>query len=188
MPRQRPGKRSRQPLRSAAVTPSSRDTSSRSSPRSKRSTASCLRRADIRRRCPGVGPPPPACWARSDGPTPTPTSSSILHLLAVPICKSVSRRTVGRGNTHSQGDLPKLLAQARVLPPVTKRGPPVHAAPAPGTTNSTIVPCAGRHRSLSYRHTDRRPAVGRAFVPIRRWPELRREGWHSAPRRGRHAI
>ena len=31
----------------------------------------------------GVGPPPPAWWARSAGPTPTPTSSSILHLLAV---------------------------------------------------------------------------------------------------------
>src|SRR4051794_5477850 len=75
---------SRQPLSSAAVTPSSRDSSSRSSPRSRRSTASCLRRADIRRRCPGVGPATPAWWARSAGPTPTPTASSILHLLAVP--------------------------------------------------------------------------------------------------------
>src|SRR6188472_1318649 len=76
-------KASRQPLSSAAVTASSRETSSRSSPLSKRSTASCLRRADIRRRCPGVAPPPPACWARSNVPTPTPTSSSILLLLAV---------------------------------------------------------------------------------------------------------
>src|SRR6478672_3505283 len=76
-------KASRQPLSSAAVTASSRETSSRSSPLSKRSTASCLRRADIRRRCPGVAPPPPACWARSNVPTSTPTSSSILHLLAV---------------------------------------------------------------------------------------------------------
>ena len=73
---------SRQPLSSAAVTPSPRETSSRSSPRSSLSTASCLRRADIRRR--GVGPSPPAWVARSDGPTPTPSFSSILHLLAVP--------------------------------------------------------------------------------------------------------
>ena len=43
-------KASRQPLSSAAVTPSSRETSSRSSPRSSRSTASRLRPADIRRR------------------------------------------------------------------------------------------------------------------------------------------
>src|SRR4051795_13481708 len=74
---------SRQPLSSAAVTPSSRETSSRSSPRSRRSTASCLRRADIRPRRSGVDPPAPAWWARPDGPTPASTSSSILHLLAV---------------------------------------------------------------------------------------------------------
>src|SRR3954453_7961665 len=81
----------RQPLRSAAVTPSWRDSTSRSSPRNSLSTASCLRRADIRRRRSGVNPPAPsgvdppapAWWARSDGPTPAPTSSSILHLLAV---------------------------------------------------------------------------------------------------------
>src|SRR3954453_22702035 len=73
----------RQLLRSAAVPPSWRDSSSRSSPRSSLSTASCLRRADIRPRRSGVDPPPPAWWARSDGPTPAPTSSSILHLLAV---------------------------------------------------------------------------------------------------------
>ena len=72
-----------QPLRSAAVTPRWRDSNSRSSPRNSLSTASCLRRADIRRRRSGVDPPPPASWARSDGPTPAPTSSSILHLLAV---------------------------------------------------------------------------------------------------------
>src|SRR4051794_40255475 len=77
-------KASRQPLSSAAVTPSSRETSSRSSPRSSRSTASRLRPADMRRRGVGAGPPPPACGARSAGPAPTPTSSSILHLLAVP--------------------------------------------------------------------------------------------------------
>jgi hypothetical protein len=73
---------SRQPLSSAAVTPSPRETSSRSSPLSSLSTASCLRRADIRRR--GVGPSPPAWAARSDGTTPAPSFSSILHLLAVP--------------------------------------------------------------------------------------------------------
>src|SRR4051794_5696979 len=77
-------KASRQPLSSAAVTPSSRETSSRSSPRSSRSTASRLRPADMRRRGVGAGPPPPACGARSAGPAPTPTSSSISHLLAVP--------------------------------------------------------------------------------------------------------
>src|SRR5262245_25225551 len=72
-----------QPLRSAAVTPSWRDSNSRSSPRNNLSTASRLRQADIRRRRSGVDPPPPACRARSDGSTPVPTSSSILHLLAV---------------------------------------------------------------------------------------------------------
>src|SRR5215218_10359687 len=92
---------SRQPLSSAAVTPSSRETSSRSSPRRRRSTASCLRRADIRRRGSGVGPSPPASWARSAGPTPTPAASSILHLLAAPYCKAVSQRTVGRGRFDS---------------------------------------------------------------------------------------
>src|SRR4051794_10881186 len=75
---------SRQPLSSAAVTPNSRETSSRSSPRSRRSTASRLRPADIRRRSAGAGPSPPACRARSDGPAPTPIPSSIPHLLAVP--------------------------------------------------------------------------------------------------------
>src|SRR3954452_2314979 len=79
---------SRQPLSSAAVTPSSRETSSRSSPRSRRSTASCLRRADIRRRGSGVGPSPPAWRARSAGPTLTPTFSSILHLLAAAYLQS----------------------------------------------------------------------------------------------------
>ena len=59
-------------------------TSSRSSPRSSLRTASRLRPADIRRRCAGADPSAPACGARSDGPAPTPTSSSILHLLAVP--------------------------------------------------------------------------------------------------------
>src|SRR4051794_27108942 len=73
----------RQLLKSAAVTPSWRDSSSRSSPRNSLSTASCLRRADIRPRRSGVDPPPPAWWARPDGPTPASTSSSILHLLAV---------------------------------------------------------------------------------------------------------
>src|SRR5215213_4526892 len=88
---------SRQPLSSAAVTPSSRETSSRSSPRRSRSTVSCLRRADIRRRGSGVGPSPPAWWPRSAGPTPTPTLSSILTSLQLPTCKAVSQRTVGRG-------------------------------------------------------------------------------------------
>src|SRR3954453_10302997 len=88
---------SRQPLSSAAVTPSSRETSSRSSPRSNLSTASRLRPADIRRRGSGVGPSPPAWRARSAGPTPTPAASSILHLLAAAYCKAVSQRTVGRG-------------------------------------------------------------------------------------------
>ena len=32
----------------------------------------------------GAGPSPPAWRARSAGPAPTPTSSSILHLLAIP--------------------------------------------------------------------------------------------------------
>src|SRR4051794_25667557 len=75
---------SRQPLSSAAVTPSPRETSSRSSPRSSLKTASRLRPADIRRRSVGTGPSPPACGARSAEPAPTPVSSSILHLLAVP--------------------------------------------------------------------------------------------------------
>src|SRR3954454_23272327 len=77
-------KASRQPLSSAAVTPSPRETSSRSSPRSSRSTASRLRPADMRRRGVGAGPPPPAWVARSDGPAPIPSPSCILHLLAVP--------------------------------------------------------------------------------------------------------
>src|SRR4051794_9932175 len=88
---------SRQPLSSAAVTASSRETSSRSSPRRSRSTASCLRRTDIRRRGSGVGPSPPAWWARSAGPTPTPIVSSILTSLQLPTCKAVSQRTVDRG-------------------------------------------------------------------------------------------
>src|SRR4051795_10686515 len=88
---------SRQPLSSAAVTASSRETSCRSSPRRSRSNVSCLRRADIRRRGSGVGPSPPAWWARSAGPTPTPTFSSILTSLQLPTCKAVSQRTVGRG-------------------------------------------------------------------------------------------
>src|SRR3954468_6937750 len=79
---------SRQPLSSAAVTPSSRETSSRSSPRSNLSTASRLRPADIRRRGSGVGPSPPAWRARSAGPTPTPAASSILHLLAAAYLQS----------------------------------------------------------------------------------------------------
>src|SRR4051812_27364122 len=66
---------SRQPLSSAAVTPSSRETSSRSSPRSNLSTASRLRPADIRRRGSGVGPSPPA-WRgappRAPPPPPAP--------------------------------------------------------------------------------------------------------------------
>src|SRR3954471_21833488 len=96
---------SRQPLSSAAVTARSRETSSRSSPRSRRSTVSCLRRADIRRRGSGVGPSPPAWWARSAGSTPTPTFSSILTSLQLPTCKTVSQRTVGRG-TASGAALP----------------------------------------------------------------------------------
>src|SRR4051794_2950199 len=79
---------SRQPLSSAAVTPSSRETSSRSSPRSNLSTASRSRPADIRRRGSGVGPSPPAWRARSAGPTPTPAASSILHLLAAAYLQS----------------------------------------------------------------------------------------------------
>src|SRR5690349_8187035 len=93
--------RSRQPLSSAADTPSSRETSSRSSPRSRRSTASRLRPADMRRRGSGVGPSPPAWWARSAGPTPTPTVSSILTSLQSPTCKAVSQRTVGRGTERT---------------------------------------------------------------------------------------
>src|SRR4051812_36768044 len=77
-------KASRQPLSSAAVTPSPRETSSRSSPRSSRSTASRLRPADMRRRGVGAGPPPPARGARSARPAPTPTSSSLSPLLPVP--------------------------------------------------------------------------------------------------------
>jgi transposase len=42
----------------AAVTPSSRDTSSIGSPFNRRSTAPCLRLADIRRRGPGIGVSP----------------------------------------------------------------------------------------------------------------------------------
>src|SRR4051812_10971568 len=75
---------SRQPLSSAAVTPRPRDTSSRPPPRSRRPPAPRSRPADIRRRSVGAGPSPPACGARSAGPTPTPSFSSILHLLAVP--------------------------------------------------------------------------------------------------------
>src|SRR3954447_14890377 len=89
--------RSRQPLSSAAGAPRPRETSSRSSPRSRRSTASCLRQADMRRRGSGAGPSPPAWRARSAGPTPTPTVSSISTSLQSPTCKAVSQRTVGRG-------------------------------------------------------------------------------------------
>src|SRR3954447_9493190 len=89
-----------QPLRSAAVTPSWRASNSRSSPRNSLSTASCLRRADIRRRRSRVDPPAPAWRARSDGPMPVPTSSSILHLLAVLYLQS------GVSKNRSPGDLP----------------------------------------------------------------------------------
>src|SRR5215210_4917452 len=106
---------SRQPLSSAAVTPSSRETSSRSSPRNRRSTASCLRRADIRRRGSGVGPSPPARWARSAGSTPTPTVSSILTSLQLPTCKAVSQRTVGRGTVPQLG--PWLRLQSPLVKP-----------------------------------------------------------------------
>src|SRR3954452_6227983 len=88
-----------QPLKSAAVTPSWRASNSRSSPRNSRSTASCLRRADIRRRRSRVDPPAPAWWARSDGPTPVPTSSSILHLLAVLYLQSGVSKNCRPGET-----------------------------------------------------------------------------------------
>src|SRR3954454_20928298 len=94
---------SRQPLRSAAVTPSWRASNSRSSPRNSLSTASCLRRADIRRRRSGVGPPAPAWWARSDGPTPAPTSSSILHLLAVLYLQSGVSKNRRPGDAVGEG-------------------------------------------------------------------------------------
>src|SRR4051794_1162389 len=96
-----------QPLRSAAVTPSWRASNSRSSPRNSRSTASCLRRADIRRRRWGVDPPAPAWWARSDGSTPVPTSSSILHLLAVLYLQSgVSKNRSPGEQTVPEGVFP----------------------------------------------------------------------------------
>src|SRR5918993_472076 len=53
-------KASRPALSSAAGTESSRDNSSRSSPRNSRNTALCLRLADMRRRLSGAGPSPPA--------------------------------------------------------------------------------------------------------------------------------
>src|SRR3954470_5200992 len=92
---------SRQPLSAAAVTPSSRDNTSRSSPRNSLSTASCLRRADIRRRRSGVDPPAPAWWARSDRSTPAPTSSFILHLLAVLYLQSGVSKNRGPGDQES---------------------------------------------------------------------------------------
>src|SRR3954453_21613106 len=101
---------SRQPLSSAAVTPSSRETSSRSSPRRSRSTVSCLRRADIRRRGSGVGPSAPAWWARSAGPTPTPIVLSILTSLQLPTCKAVSQRTVGRGTSSPMASSAEVMA------------------------------------------------------------------------------
>src|SRR5215207_210601 len=115
---------SRQPLSSAAVTPSSRETSSRSRPRRSRSTVSCLRRADIRRRGSGVGPSPPAWRARSAGPTPTPTVSSILTSLQLPTCKAVSQRTVGRGTVVSR---PAIESETE---PGGSRGDGVVAGPA----------------------------------------------------------
>src|SRR6187200_2213742 len=109
---------SRQPLSSAAVTPSSRETSSRSSPRRSRSTVSCLRRADIRRRGSGVGPSPPAWGARSAGPTPTPTVSSILTSLHLPTCKAVSQRTVGRGRLSSRSGSVVYAGQGAAVAPL----------------------------------------------------------------------
>ena len=97
-----------QPLRSAAVTPSWRDSNSRSSPRNSRSTASCLRRADIRRRPSGVDPPPPAWWARSDGPRPPQRPRPSSTSLQSSTCKAVSRRTVGRGTCVMRHGLPSL--------------------------------------------------------------------------------
>src|SRR4051794_15583765 len=91
---------SRQPLSSAAAPPSSRETSSRSPPRSNLSPAPRLRPADIRRRGSGVGPSPPAWRARSAGPTPTPAASSILHLLAAAYLQSGVSANCRPGDTR----------------------------------------------------------------------------------------
>ena len=88
---------SRQALSSAAVTASSRDTSSRSSPRSSRSTALCLRLANIRRRLSGAGPSSPACRARFAGPAPRAVVSVMLTSLhSFTNHKAVSQLTVDR--------------------------------------------------------------------------------------------
>jgi prolyl 4-hydroxylase len=54
-----------------------------------------LRRADIRRRRSGVDPPPPACWARSDGSTP---------VLAVLYLQSGVSKNRGRGSRNERFD------------------------------------------------------------------------------------
>src|SRR5918998_3974891 len=78
-------KASRQPLSAAAVTPSERETASRSSPRSSRSTASRLRCRDIR-------PPRP-------GPAASIVSVAIVTPPRTASANRVSQPTVGRGTT-----------------------------------------------------------------------------------------
>src|SRR6478735_3583542 len=64
-------KASCQPVSVAAVTPSSRETVSRSSPRNSRSTAALLRWRDILPPRPGATAPDPCARAASPGPAPT---------------------------------------------------------------------------------------------------------------------
>ena len=79
-PRQLPGRRSAS-RSDRRRHPSWRDSNSRSSPRNSLSTASCLRRADIRRRRSGVGP---AAQRRGRAPTGHARPNAVhLHLLAV---------------------------------------------------------------------------------------------------------
>src|SRR3954447_8901449 len=163
----------RQLLRSAAVTPSRRDSTSRSSPRSSLSTAFCLRHADIRPRRSGVDPPAPAWWARSDGSTPVPTSSSILHLLAVLYLQSGVSKYRRPGKMVAD-DPPREIS----LGPQASRHPQQHP-PGPGwcyhralvswssCRAREIRPRAGRPRRVQPAGLRRAPPPGTPAVRAR---------------------
>ena len=95
------------------------------------------------------------------------------------LCKM---RHLRQTDTHSQRDLPKLLAQAPVLPLVRKRGPP-----SPRTSDL---------RYNNFRDCSLRWSAPAAFLPVHRseacgWPRIlfrfaaglssAERGWHSPP-------
>ena len=93
-------KASRHPVSVAAVTPSERDTSSRSSPRSSRSTAAVLRGRDILPPGPGDAAPDSRGRSASPGRVPTFLPCSMTHLLSrKSSAYEVSQTTVQRERT-----------------------------------------------------------------------------------------